>query len=215
MYIPKQFDEPRTEVLHALMRTRPLATLVTHGPDGLEANHIPLHLAPEPAPLGALRGHIARANPLHAQCDDGHQALAIFHGPQAYITPTWYPTKAETGKVVPTWNYVVVQVYGTLRVIDDSAWLRAHLETLTDEHEAALPDPWHVADAPSEYTDRLIEAIVGIELTITRLVGKWKTSQNQPAQNRAGVAQGLRACGEPDAVAMAALVENAANPRRP
>lgn len=209
MYIPKHFDEPRTEVLHELMRARPLATLVTHGPDGLDANHIPLHLSPEPAPLGALRGHIARANPLHTLCDDGHQALAIFHGPDAYITPSWYPTKAETGKAVPTWNYAVVHAYGTLRVIDDSAWLRAHLETLTDQQEAAFPDPWHVADAPSEYTERLIEAIVGIELEITRLSGKWKASQNQPAQNRAGVVQGLRACGEAEALAMAELVERA------
>jgi transcriptional regulator len=207
MYIPGHLDEPRVEVLHALMRARPLASLITLSAGGLDANHIPLHLSADPTPYGTLRGHVARVNPVWRDLARDVEALAIFHGPDAYISPSWYPTKAETGKAVPTWNFAVAHAYGTLRVIDDATWLRAHLETLSTSHEAAFPEPWQLSDAPRDYTDKLIGAIVGIEIGITRLRGKWKLSQNQPPQNQAGVIRGLRAGGSADALEIAALIE--------
>lgn len=211
MYIPKHFEQPSIEVMHELMRARPLATLVTLSSGGLEANHIPLHLTEVPAPFGTLRGHVARANPLWRDFAQEIEVLAIFHGPDAYITPSWYATKQETGKVAPTWNYAVVHVYGTLRAIDDAGWVREHLETLSDHHEANLPKPWAVSDAPGEFIEEAIKAIVGIEIAITRLSGKWKASQNQPAQNRAGVIEGLRMRAEGGAAEMAALIEAGAS----
>jgi transcriptional regulator len=205
MYLPAHFEESRIEVLHALMRNRPFATLISHGSGDLAANHLPLHLAPEIGPCGALQGHVARANPLW-QSSSGTEVLAIFHGPQAYVTPAWYPTKREHGKAVPTWNYVVVQARGRLRAINDPAWLRQQLETLVAQHEAGLADPWRVADAPPDYIDTMLTAIVGIEIVINDLKGKWKISQNQPEANRAGVVDGLRRQGTADALQMAALV---------
>jgi transcriptional regulator len=207
MYTPKHFEQPSVEVMHELMRARPLATLVTLSFGGLEANHIPLHLSDAPAPFGTLRGHVARANPVWCDFSKELEVLAIFHGPDAYITPSWYATKRETGKVAPTWNYAVVHAYGTLRVIDDTGWVREHLETLTGHHEANLPKPWAVSDAPREFIEETVKAIVGIEIVITKLCGKWKVSQNQPEQNQAGVIEGLRGCGHRDAFAVAALVE--------
>ncbi len=213
MYIPRHFDEPRVEVQHQLIRARPFATLVTLSSAGLNADHIPLHLSGEPAPFGSLRGHVARANPLWSDLVPEVEALAIFHGPHTYVSPSWYPTKAETGKVVPTWNYVVVHAYGKLRVVDDASWLRALLEELTAEHERGFARPWRVSDAPREFTEKMMTAIVGIEMVVTRLSGKWKTSQNQPLENQAGVVQALHACGDPDALQMAALVEGAKRAR--
>lgn len=209
MYCPRHFDEPRIDILHAMMRARPLATLVSLAADGLDANHIPLHLADAPLPLGTLRGHVARANPLWQESGNGAEVLAIFHGPEGYVTPSWYPTKAETGKAVPTWNFAVVHAHGRLRVIDDAAWLRAHLDALTAEQEAAFATPWQVADAPAAYTDKLIGTVIGIEIEITRLSGKWKNSQNQPPHNRDGVVAGLCARGTPDDLALAALIKPA------
>lgn len=210
MYIPKHFEQPRIETMHELMRTRPLSTLVTLSSGGLAANHIPLHLSDAPAPFGTLRGHVARANPVWHDFANEVEVLAIFHGPDAYITPSWYATKKETGKVVPTWNYAVVHAHGALRIIDDAVWVRAHLEALTDCHEANFPEPWSVSDAPPEFTGKLIESVVGIEIVITRLSGKWKVSQNQPWQNRAGVIEGLGGCESSDAEAMVGLVEGEA-----
>lgn len=209
MYLPKHFDQPSRDVLHQLMRAQPLATLVTLSADGLNANHIPFHLTAESGPFGTLRGHVARANPVWRDVAQEMDVLAIFQGPDAYITPSWYPTKAEHGKAVPTWNYAVAHAYGKLRVIDDAAWLRTHLGALTDHNEAAFAEPWQVSDAPADYIEKMMAAIVGIEIEITRLIGKWKVSQNQPAENRAGVMQALRASGEANALAMAALVEGA------
>ncbi len=206
MYIPRQFEEPRVDVMHALIRAQPLATLVTLSSGGLNANHIPLHLAESPAPFGTLQGHVARANPILSDLNSDIESLAVFHGPNAYITPSWYATKKENGKVVPTWNYAVVHAYGFLRVVDDAAWLRAQLEVLTAHNEAPFAEPWTVSDAPDEYIEKLMTAIVGIEMVITKLSGKWKVSQNQPAQNQAGVVAGLEASSLPDALAMAALV---------
>lgn len=207
MYLPGHFSESRLDVLHALMRERPLATLVTVSAAGLDANHIPLHLSPEPAPFGTLRGHVARANPVWRELAPDAEALAIFHGPEAYITPSWYPAKVEHGKVVPTWNYAVVHAHGAIRVVDDAGWLRAHLEALTAANEASRAEPWQVADAPREFTDRLIGGIVGIEIVIARIEGKWKVSQNQTEANRAGVVAGLRGDGDAASMAMAAVVE--------
>lgn len=213
MYIPKQFDEPRVDVLHQLIRSRPFATLVTLSSSGLNANHIPMHLSEQPGSFGTLRGHVARANPVWSDIAKDVEVLAIFHGPNAYVTPSWYPTKAETGKVVPTWNYVVAHVYGTLRVIDDAAWLRAHLEALTAHNEAAFVEPWRLADAPSDFIEKMIGGVVGIEIDITRLSGKWKASQNQPAENQASVIEGLRASGSVEALEMAALIEGVSSVR--
>lgn len=200
--------------MHELIRARPLATLVTLSSNGLNANHIPLHLSDSPAPFGTLRGHVARANPLLSDLANDIEALAVFHGPDVYITPAWYATKKETGKVVPTWNYVVVHAYGFLRVVDDTDWLRAQLETLTAHNEASFPEPWAVSDAPVEHIEKIMAAIVGIEMVITRLFGKWKVSQNQPSQNLASVVAGLKASALPDALAMAALVEAGAKNAR-
>ena len=205
MYVPTHFAESRIEVLEALIRDHPLATLVTHGAAGLDANHVPLYFVPRPGTAGVLWGHLARANPLWREIGAGMDALAIFHGPEAYVTPNWYPTKREHGKAVPTWNYAMVHAHGSLRVMDDPAWLRAQVEELTARQETAFPHPWAVADAPADYIDKMLAAVVGIELTVTRLVGKWKASQNQPPANRAGVVAGLGARG-PEGAAMAALV---------
>ncbi len=205
MYLPAHFAESRPEVLHALMREHPFATLVTQGADGLTADHLPLHLAPESGVFGALQGHVARANPLWKTCADT-DVLAIFHGPQAYVTPSWYETKREHGKAVPTWNYVVVHARGRLRVIDDAAWLSQQLEALVAEHEAGFDEPWRIDDAPADYIDKMLAAIVGIEIVISDLGGKWKTSQNQPPANRDGVVAGLRQQDTDDALAMAELV---------
>ena len=153
MYIPKHFAEPRVDVLHELIRAHPLSTLVTLASSGLNANHIPLHLSHEPSPFGTLRGHVARANPIWNDIADDVEALAIFHGPDVYVTPSWYPTKAETGRVVPTWNYVVAHAYGTLRVADDPAWVRAHLEALTAQNERAFAQPWRLEDAPPDFIE--------------------------------------------------------------
>lgn len=203
MYIPSHFDEPRVEIMHELMRSRPLATLVTMSSQGLNANHIPLHLDTS-SPYGTLQGHVAKANVIWKDIDTEIEALAIFHGPDSYVSPSWYPTKQEHGKVVPTWNYAAVHAYGRLRIIEDPAWIRAQLNALTNQQEAAFPTPWKPEDAPAEYIDRMIEAIVGIEIVIDRLQGKWKISQNQPSQNRQGVIVGLQTSGSVDALEMAA-----------
>jgi transcriptional regulator len=205
MYLPKHFAETRGEVLQALMRAQPFATLVTQDGAGLQADHLPLHFAVGIGPHGALQGHVARANPLWRQAADS-EVLAIFHGPQAYVTPSWYETKRADGKAVPTWNYVVVHARGRLRVIDDPAWLRRQLESLVAEHEAGFAEPWQIADAPSDYIDKMLAAIVGIEIVISDLTGKWKTSQNQPEINRAGVVVGLREQGTDNSLQMAELV---------
>lgn len=195
MYTPKQFEEPDPDTLHELIRTRPLATLITLSSDGLQADHIPLMLAQTPQGL-RLHGHVARANPVWRDTAAQTEVLAVFHGAETYITPSWYASKAENGKVVPTWNYATVHVYGTLRAIDDAVWLRAQLESLTLHNEAAFEKQWAVSDAPHDFTEKLLEAIVGIEITVTRMIGKWKVSQNQPVKNQASVVDGLRAHGE-------------------
>jgi transcriptional regulator len=186
MYIPKHFAEDDVAEMHALMRARPLATLVSHGADGLNANHIPLMLVD-----GKLQGHVARANPLWQAGNVAGEVLVIFHGDDSYISPSGYATKAEHGKVVPTWNYAAVHAYGELRVIDDPHWIFAQISALTAANEAALPQPWAVTDAPADYIDKMLGAIVGIEITITRLLSKWKVSQNQPPANQTSLIKAL------------------------
>lgn len=186
MYLPKHFAEDDVAKMHALMRAHPLATLISHGPDGLNANHIPLLLAD-----GKLQGHVARANPLWKVGNVAGEVLVIFHGHESYISPSGYATKAEHGKVVPTWNYVAVHAYGDLRVIDDPAWIFGQISALTAANEGVLPQPWAVTDAPADYIERMLGAIVGIEITITRLLGKWKVSQNQPPANQTSLTKAL------------------------
>jgi transcriptional regulator len=206
VYLPAHFEESRVDVLHELIHAHPLGALVTLAPGGLDANHIPFEVDPEPAPFGTLRGHVARANPVWREFSRETDALVIFQGPGTYISPALYPTKQETGRVVPTWNYAVVHAHGPLRVIDDKAWLRDFVTKLTNRHEAARRDPWHVTDAPAEYIDTMLGAIIGIEIPMSRLVGKWKMSQNRPAQDRAGVVDGLLQDGAHSDVAVADMV---------
>ena len=191
MYLPSHFAEARVDVLHDLIRAYPFGTLVVLASNGLDANHIPFEIDPEPAPFGTLRGHLARANPLWKDFTAQVDALAIFQGPHTYISPSWYPSKKEHGKVVPTWNYAVVHAAGPLRVVDDQEWVRRFVEQLTHRNEAHRSDPWKVTDAPADFVDTMTRAIVGIEIPISRLTGKWKVSQNRPEKDRAGVVEAL------------------------
>ncbi|HYR89885.1 MAG TPA: FMN-binding negative transcriptional regulator [Terriglobia bacterium] len=209
MYLPKSFEETRVDVLHDLIRAHPLGTLVTLSKDGLDANHIPFGIDSSPAPFGILRGHVARANSIWNDQSRNSDALAIFQGPHTYVSPSWYATKMETGMVVPTWNYVVVHAHGELRAIEDLNWLRNLVDRLTTTHEADRQEPWKMSDAPSRYIDRQLAAIVGLELTITRLVGKWKISQNRSKHDRASVIRELTKQGGESSVAMARLIDDA------
>jgi transcriptional regulator len=185
MYTPSYFRETRTEAIHGLMRDYPFATLVVHTDGGMVANHLPLERVGE-----ALHGHVARGNEL-AQLD-GAEVLAIFRGPDGYVSPNWYPSKHETHREVPTWNYAVVHVHGRLRTVEDAAWLRQLLDRLTDHHEAGQPAPWKVSDAPEDHIEKSLRGIVGLEIAIERIEAKFKLSQNHPERNRFGVIAGLR-----------------------
>lgn len=207
MYNPAAFHESRPNILAATIAAHPLATLVTSGADGLQASHIPLLYAPIESTPGVLRGHMARANPHWRDAVPPCEALAIFRGPQHYISPNWYPSKQQDGKVVPTWNYIVVHAHGTLTIHDDPQWLLANVTALTDQHEAASPIPWRVTDAPPDYIQNLLKAIVGVELTITRWEGKRKLSQNRSSADREGVAAGLAALATPEAGKLASFVK--------
>ena len=210
MYLPSHFEETRVDVMHTLMRAQPLALLVTLSDAGLQANPLPFLIDPEPAPFGTLRGHVARANPLWRDSRLDVDSLVVFQGPQAYVSPSFYPSKAEHGKVVPTWNYVTVQARGRLRAIDEAAWVHALVQRLTDTHEAAGAAPWAVRDAPDDYIATMLRAIVGVEIVLTGLVGKWKVSQNRGTADRQGVARGLLQSaakgGDTEAAQMARLV---------
>jgi transcriptional regulator len=207
MYLPKHFDQPDTEAIARLLVAHPLAMLAWPSADGLTAEHLPLLWDRDASDgtHGTLRGHVARANPVWREAA-GSEVLAVFQGPQAYVSPSWYPSKTETAKVVPTWNYAVVHMYGRLRITEDAAWLRALVGRLTDTHEATRAQRWQVDDAPADYIEMMLRAIVGIEIEVTRLQGKWKVSQNRTASDRAGVASGLGAQPGEAAREMAALV---------
>ena len=201
MYLPVHFNETRPAVLREVMRAHPLATLVINGADGLLANHLPL-LADDS--LTVLRGHVARANPVWREVGQGVDALAVFQAADGYVSPSFYPSKAVSGQVVPTWNYAVVHVHGSLHAIDSRAWVRELVETLTTQHEAERAQPWGLGDAPEAYIERMLAAIVGLELRVTHIAGKFKLSQNREAADRAGVRQGLSATAVGDLMAASA-----------
>jgi transcriptional regulator len=208
MYIPKFNEEKRVPVMRALVAAHPLATLVTMGAAGLFATHLPLLLENDGSEFGLLRGHVARANAQWKEFSPEIDSLAIFSGPQHYISPNWYAGKEEHGKEVPTWNYAVVHAYGPLKVIEDEQWLLAFVSHLTDVHEAATsPAPWKVTDAPHDYIQAMLKAIVGIELPIRRLEGKWKVSQNKTEKDREGVVEGLTKLDTPESLRMKDLVK--------
>ncbi|MGH6720444.1 MAG: FMN-binding negative transcriptional regulator [Alphaproteobacteria bacterium] len=212
MYRPDHFREDRLEAQHGLIRARPLGTLVTHGADGLDSSLVPFLLDADASPLGTLRTHLARANPHWRTLADATEALAVFQDAGAYISPGWYATKRETGKVVPTWNYVVVQAWGRPRVIEDQGWLRALVDDLTTRHELDRDQPWATTDAPASFIAGMLQAIVGFEIPIARIEGKWKASQNRPEADRAGVVAGLEARGDDASRAMAAWVLSGRGP---
>ena len=207
MYMPKHHEEKRLDVLHALIRAHPLGAWVVLGDDELIANHIPFLLDTTRGEFGTLVGHLARANPVWQAGPGTVPSVVVFQGPQTYITPAWYPSKQEHGKAVPTWNYAVVHVHGQPRYIEERDWLLRHVSRLTDEHEATEARPWHVDEAPADFTEALLRAIVGVEIPIERIEGKWKTSQNRPARDMLGVVAGLLGRGDDQSAAMAALVE--------
>ena len=205
MYQPPHFREDRIEVQHGLISSHPLGLLITAGPGGLQANAIPFLVYSDVSAHGTLRAHMARGNPQWRELAAVNECLVVFQGPQQYITPSWYPTKQEHGNVVPTWNYVTVHAWGAPRVVEDLGWLRRQLEDLTNLKEGVLPKPWKVDDAPERYLASQIKGIIGVEIPIARIEGKWKVSQNRPEVDRAGVVAGLREGGEQAAV-MATLV---------
>lgn len=205
MYCPTHFEERRPEVLQQLIAEQPLATIVRRDKGGLMAEHVPLLHVPADVGHGSLVGHVARANPLWEAPPD-EELLLVFQGPQTYISPNWYATKAEGGKVVPTWNYAVLHVHATLSPVHEPDAVREILTLLTNRHEAQQPHPWQVADAPADFTHKLLNNIVGVRFDILRMQGKWKVSQNQPEVNRASVVSGLTAQGSDAAAAMARLV---------
>jgi transcriptional regulator len=207
MYIPRHNLEKRVSVMHALMVAQPLGTLVTLGASGLFASHIPLVLEDDGSPFGVLRGHISRANPQWRDFVPTVDALAMFAGQQHYISPNWYPGTKEHGREVPTWNYIVVHASGPLKVIEDHDWLLTNVEKLTNLHEAGSPVPWKVSDAPEDFIRSQLKGIVGLELPIQRLEGKWKVSQNRSERERQGVIDGLAKLNTPESRAMKALVE--------
>lgn len=206
MYLPQQFEETRPDVLHRLVRSHPLGTFVISGDAELVANHMPFLIDSRGGVCGTLRAHVARSNPVWKQFGKPVEALVVFQGPESYITPSWYPSKHADGKAVPTWNYAVVHVYGHPRAIDDPAWLLEHVTQLTAEHESGQALPWQVSDAPKDYTAQMISRIVGIEMPISRIQGKWKVSQNRQTSDRLGVVAGLESRDTEQSHAMAELV---------
>jgi transcriptional regulator len=213
VYIPASNAEHRPEVLLDYIDAHPFGALVTVSSDGIVATHLPLVLDRTRGAHGTLEGHVARASPHHQEVPATAESLVMFTGPDAYVTPSWYPAKAEHGRVVPTWNYVAVHVYGVLRWVDDPAFLRRHLEALTERHERGRATPWAVSDAPEGYIAQLARAIVGFELAITRIEGKWKMSQNRSAADIDGVVRGLADSPAAGDRAVAAIVEERRPPR--
>lgn len=206
MYCPSHFSERDSAVLLDLIEQYPLACLIANTPAGLVADHVPLLHEPGSGDFGKFIGHVARNNPLW-QYPSEQQLLVIFQGASSYISPNWYASKKEAGKVVPTWNYAVVHAYCSLRAVHEPEAILPILERLTRQHEAGQTHPWKISDAPEDYIERMLNNIVAIELSIHRMEGKWKVSQNQPIQNRQTVVQGLLAQGDDESVLMAQLVQ--------
>jgi transcriptional regulator len=196
MYVPAHFDESRTEVLHDFITQHPFGMLVTHGAGGLDANHIPFELHAEQGEKGVLTAHVARANPVWENVSDGDEVLVVFRAADAYISPNWYPSKHEFPKQVPTWNYIVAHAYGRITIRDDERFVRGVVGRLTRTHEASQPKPWKMGDSPKEVIDAMLKAIVGIEIDITRLVGKSKLSQNKDARDLRGAGEMLKIHGD-------------------
>ena len=207
MYVPRHFAETRVDVLHDLIRRHPLGTLVVAGPEGMEASHVPFEIDSDPAPFGTLRCHVARANPIWQQISPDRSVLIVFQGEHAYVSPSWYVAKQENGKVVPTWNYAAVHAYGVAKPVQDAAWLRRMVEDLTNRHEHGRTEPWQVSDAPADYVEKLLGAIVGVEIPVTRMLGKWKFSQNRSTADREGVIAGLERDGTEAQAGVAAVVK--------
>lgn len=194
MYTPPAFAEPRLDEQHALIRAYPLGLLISADAAGPQATPLPFLIVPGNEGLGTLHAHFARANP-HWRALDGADVLVVFQGPDLYMTPSWYRSKQEHGKVVPTWNYAMVQARGHARIVHDTAWLHDLVTRLTDTHESPRVEPWHVSDAPEAYIASQLHAIVGVEIPIRQIEGKWKVSQNRPAIDHPGIADGLAADG--------------------
>ncbi len=210
MYLPPLFREDRLDVQHELIRRFPLGLLITAGPGGLIANPIPFLIAPEASEQGTLQAHFARANPQWRELAAVEECLVVFQGPQDYVTPSWYATKRETGKVVPTWNYATVHAWGRPRIIDDADWLQGQIDRLTRSQEDQRQAPWQVGDAPEPFIAGQLKGIIGLEIPIARSEGKWKMSQNRPEADRLGVIAGFREQGH-GSEAMAAMVEERGN----
>lgn len=211
MYLPQHFEETRAEELHRVIREYPLGVLVVNGPRGLDANHLPFDLRPDDGERGHLLAHVARANPLWQEATDGDEALVIFRAANAYISPNWYPSKHQFHRQVPTWNYQAVHVHGRIRIRDDERFVRGVVARLTRVNEARTGSdkPWKMTDSSREYIDQMLSAIVGIEIEITQLVGKWKLSQNREERDRINAAEELRQRGEhPTSAAMLAASGN-------
>jgi transcriptional regulator len=209
MYEPPLHRNEDLAAQHELIRRHPLGLLISHGPSGLLANAIPFLIDAGASEFGTLEAHVARANPQWRDLQTADEALVVFQGVDHYISPSWYETKRETGKVVPTWNYLIVQARGRPRVIEDAGWLRAQIEALTRKKESERAKPWAVGDAPDDFIASQIRQIVGVEIEIVEIKGKWKASQNRKAEDRAGVVAGLQAEGGPEAAEMARIVEEA------
>lgn len=209
MFQPPVFREDRTEVMEELISAHPFSTIVSSATGRLTADHVPLVLKHSEGSK-RLEGHIAAANPLFSETGNEFDVLAIFQGPQTYVTPSWYASKREHGKVVPTWNYVVVHVRGRLKFTRDPAWLLRHLGDLTDQHESHRAEPWAVDDAPRDFIERQFRALVGFEIAIEDMQGTWKVSQNKAVKDWTGVKSGLEGTGSPEAAAIAQLIEERA-----
>jgi transcriptional regulator len=211
MYVPAHFDESRTEILHARIAEHPFGTLITHGKNGLDANHLPFELASGEGDLGVLHAHVARGNAVWQDVANGDEVLVVFRAGDAYISPSWYPSKHEFHKQVPTWNYIVVHAYGRVTVQDNERYVRGLVGRLTRRHEASEAEPWKMADAPRDYIDMLLKSIVGLQIDITRLVGKSKLSQNKEATDIRGAGEALKA-RENHQIADAMLAQAAEKP---
>jgi len=211
MYRPDHYRVDDLSLMHALMRARPFVALVSGGAEGLYATHLPTVLKDE-GPYGVIEFHLARANPHWKYLAQRNEALMIFQGPEGYITPNWYPSKAEHAKVVPTWNYAVVHVYGRPELMQDTAWIRRHVAELTAQQESNEAEPWALTDAPEAFIETMLRGIIGFRLAITRLEGKWKMSQNRDMKDRDGVVRGLRKRGVGDDHEIAEIVLHCARP---
>ncbi len=208
MYLPNHFEEHDVAKLHAVISQHPLATWIVCADEQLEINHIPFLLDKNRGKHGTLVGHVARANPIWQRLTAECPSAILFHGEQSYISPSWYPSKQKHHKAVPTWNYIVVHAHGTARAIEDRDWLRSHVTQLSDKHESVQGEPWHISQAPGDYLDKMLSEIVGIEIPIDKLIGKFKLSQNRSTEDQRGIVSGLQSTDDGTSLAMAELIRH-------